>query len=299
MITSKILTFIKALYGIVIKIRYSLFSWNSCRLPSKGSGGELVIISLTSYGRRVDTSLPYVLISLLKQTRLPDRIVVWLDRSWADENLPKKLLGFKKNGVEFNYCEDYKSYKKLIPALSEYPKDIIITCDDDLFYDKHMVERLLNAHEKYPNTICCQLAHGIRYCGEKLQPYNQWDEEIYDVDKNVFPLGGSVCLYKKDFLYKDVVNYDLAKELCPKADDVWFFFMGLLKGSKRYVLPYTKDCVIPLDAFYQFFHRGASLMEDNLSQGMNDKQISTVMEHYSVNSKMISGNENYNNNAVL
>ena len=180
-----------------------------------------------------------------------------------------------------------------------FPNDIIITCDDDLFYNKHMVERLLSAHGENPNTICCQLAHGMKFVGEKLQPYNQWEEEIYDTHNNVFPLGGSGCLYKAEYLYKDVINYELAIRLAPKADDVWFFFMGLLNGSKRYVLPNIKDIVIPLDAFYQFFHKGASLMDENLSQGMNDKQISAVMDYYSITSKIICGHENYSNNSVL
>ena len=295
MIINKVKTLIKAFQGVLLKIWYIPFNKESYYLPlsENADGSEMVTISLTSYGRRVSKTLPYTLISLLKQSQRPNRIVVWLDNNWNDDNLPHKLQEFKKVGVEFKFCNDFKSFKKLIPALQEGKDEIIITCDDDLFYNKYMVERLLDAHRKYPNTICCQLAHGIRFMDGKMLPYNQWEEEIFDTSECVFPLGGSGCLYKRDFLYEDVVNYDLAKSLCPKADDVWFYFMGFKKNTQRYVLPYIKDIVIPLDAFYQFFHRGSSLMEDNLSQGLNDKQIQAVIEHYSLNV-----NEIYHNNRL-
>lgn len=292
-------TLIKALYGVVIKVKYFCFSISSYRLNSETNETESILVSLTSYGRRVHSTLPYVLISLLRQTYKPNRIVVWLDNSWNDEILPKKVLRLKKAGVEIRYCNDMKSFKKLIPSLQEFSNDIIITCDDDLFYSKYMVERLLKAHKQHPKTICCQLAHGIRFQEGELQPYSQWVEEIFDTEKLVFPLGGSGCLYKSDYLYKDVVNYGLASELSPKADDVWFFFMGVLNGTKRYVLPFHKDSVIPLDAFYQFFHRGSSLMEDNLSRGMNDIQIKAVMDYYAINSKMIFKYENNGDITIL
>lgn len=281
-INSKITTLIKALYGVLLKVKYGFINVGGSRLIDETSAGEKVTVSLTSYGRRVRSTLPYVLISLLRQTRRPNRIVVWLDNSWNDNILPQKLIRFKNIGVEFKYCEDYKSYKKLIPSLLAYPDDIIITCDDDLFYKKNMVERLLQAHQKHPNTICCQLAHGVCSSNRELLPYNEWEEEIFDKDCDVFPLGGAGCLYKKEFLYEDVVNYELASTLAPKADDVWFFFMGVLNKTKRYVLPYQSNCVTPLDAFYQFFHRGSSLMEENLTMNMNDKQIKSVMDYYSI-----------------
>lgn len=288
-IIRKIDTLIKAIKGICLKLRFIFYNPQSFSLHSVGNleGSVKVIISLTSYGRRVEKVLPFALISLLRQTRRPNKIVVWLDNSWNDNNLPKCLCKFVKAGVEFKYCDDYKSFKKLIPSLNEYPDDIIITCDDDLFYSKYMVERLLDAHRSHPNTICCQLAHGIVKKDGLLLPYNQWTEEIYDEVKNVFPLGGAGCLYKREYLHGDIVNYELANSLAPKADDVWFYFMGLIKGANRYVLPYQKNNVLPLDAFYQFFHSGSSLMDDNLSQGLNDKQIEAVLNHYSIKKKEI------------
>ena len=44
-----------------------------------------------------------------------DRIIVWLDEdNWSDENFPKRLQTFRRQGVEFKFWEDIRSYKKLI-----------------------------------------------------------------------------------------------------------------------------------------------------------------------------------------
>lgn len=88
-----------------------------------------LIVSMTSYGRRVEKSVVYYsLVSILRQTVKPDRIILCLDGiKWNDENLPKKLVSLKKKGVEFLFCEDMRSYTKLIPCLVKYPNDSIIT----------------------------------------------------------------------------------------------------------------------------------------------------------------------------
>ena len=97
-----------------------------------------LIVSLTSYGRRVDKGY-YTIISLLRQTYKPDAIILWLDKdNWDDSKLPKSIQDLKKKGLEVKYCIDLRSYKKLIPALLEYPKSIIVTCDDDIYYKKNM-----------------------------------------------------------------------------------------------------------------------------------------------------------------
>ena len=53
---------------------------------------------MTSYGRRVEKSVVYYsLVSILRQTVKPDRIILCLDGiKWNDENLPKKLVSLKK-----------------------------------------------------------------------------------------------------------------------------------------------------------------------------------------------------------
>ena len=244
---------------------------------------EKVIISLTSYGRRVSKILPYTLISLLRQTYKPDMIVLWLDSdNWNDDNLPKKLVKLKQYGLTIKYCKDLKSYKKLIPALEMFPNDVIVTCDDDIFYKKDMLERLMKEYEKDPTRIYVHRAHKLKFSEKgELLPYNDWENQISGVAGNlVFPTGGAGCLYKRSLLYKDICREDLFMKLAPKADDVWFFFMEVLQRIPRYVLPYRGYIYIPLDGFYQYFHKEASLAASNCKESQNDVQIRNVMNYY-------------------
>ena len=70
--------------------------------------------------------------------------------------------------------------------------------------------------------------------------------------------------------------------LSPKADDVWFYFMEKLAKTECYVLPYDGQVIIPLDAFFQHFHKGASLASLNCRESQNDVQIRNVMKHYNL-----------------
>ena len=109
---------------------------------NKSPREEKVIISLTSYGRRVRKTLPLTITSLLKQTYKPDMVLLWLDYSWQNKDLPSRLKKLIDYGLTIKYCEDIKSYKKLIPTLLEYPNEVIITTDDDVFlYDLNEMKK--------------------------------------------------------------------------------------------------------------------------------------------------------------
>ena len=281
----KLSILLNAIHGEILKIWYCLefvhipygITKNSC------FEGERLIVSLTSYGRRVKSVLPFTIISLLRQTYKPDMIILWLDSdNWNDDNLPKKLVKLKQYGLTIKYCKDLKSYKKLIPALEMFPNDIIVTCDDDIFYKKDMLERLMKEYEKDPTRIYVHRAHRLKFSERgELLPYNDWENEISGVAGNlVFPTGVAGCLYNRSLLYKDICREDLFMKLAPKADDVWFFFMEVLQRTPRYVLPYRGYIYIPLDGFYQYFHKEASLAASNCKESQNDVQIRNVMNYY-------------------
>lgn len=280
---SKLKVLFLALMGEAVKL--------ACRLgvlrPRQGVNQtekrkQRVIVSLTSYGRRVNDVVSFTIISLLRQTYKPDEIVLWLDHDhWNDQNLPTSLIRLKTYGLTVRYCKDIKSYKKLIPALHAYPDSLIITCDDDIYYRSNMVERLIRAYEQDPSCIYTHRAHLVSFDSQdKLLPYNDWKEEISATSSRVFPTGGGGCLYSLQLLHEDIDREDLFMSLAPMADDVWFYFMELLKGTPRCALPYKGYIFIPLDVFYQFLHKDSNLSNTNCKESQNDVQIRNVMNHY-------------------
>lgn len=114
-----------------------------------------LIVSLTSYPERINT-VSQAINTLLQQTLKPDKLILWLANEQfpnKELDLPADLLKLKELGLEINWCEDLKSYKKLIPSLHLFPDDIIVTADDDLYYQPDWLESLYKSYLKNPDCI--------------------------------------------------------------------------------------------------------------------------------------------------
>ena len=247
------------------------------------NGDEEFIVSLTSYGRRVKTNVVYyTLVSLLRQTVRPSKIVLCLDKTkWSENNLPSKLLSLKSKGIEFLFCDDVRSYTKLVSALIKYRDCPIITVDDDIWYDKHTIEQLIEAHNQNPNDICCIQALKVESKNGILSKYVEWEDlkGCYDGRGRFFPEGFGGVLYPKKSLHPDVVDSNLFLELCPMADDIWFWFCGLRNNTEITVIK-KKGADYSFDALYQFFHKGSALTHSNRFENQNDIQIQSILSYY-------------------
>ena len=241
-----------------------------------------LVVTLTSYGRRATKTVPHVLASLLVQTKRPDRIILWLDNiNFSDTRLPKPLAVMRdKYGVEIRFCEDTRSYKKLIPTLQLCPNDILVTVDDDLLYKRRLLEKLYKAHLETPDMRLCALAHQPIIENGAFVPYKKWKHNImYHSENRIFPLGGAGTLYPPHSLHADVTDKSLFMQLAPQADDIWFWAMGELAGTKTRLIDFGYP-FYQVDLLYQLMHKDASLMASNLHEDNNDKQIRNVLNHY-------------------
>ena len=109
-----------------------------------------VIISLTSF----PAAIPYAaqaIQSLLDGSVLPDKLVLYLTFSqFGEKGVPEELLKMAERNPVFeirNYDRDIRSYRKLIPALQDFPDAVIVTADDDVAYHRHMLRDLLKDEE--------------------------------------------------------------------------------------------------------------------------------------------------------
>ena len=279
----KIRLFILALEGELIKL------FIRCRLlkiphlkHNSSENQDKVTVSLTSYGRRVSSTVYYTLISLLRQTHKPSRILLWLDKNeWSIDSIPKRLKDLVEKGIEIKFCENIKSYKKLIPTLIENRNTNIITVDDDIFYPRELVEEFLKMHHKYPNNIISNVGHKLKFKNGKLLPYNEWELDTNILCSIIFPTGAGGVLYPAHSLNTEITDEKIFMKLAPNADDVWFFFMAYLNRTKVIKCDTNLE-LIPVDLFYQKFHIGSSLRDTNCGLSHNDLQIRNVMKHYKI-----------------
>lgn len=273
---------INSVLGICYKILVDIGILNVPKLETDNPVN--VIVSLTSYGRRVRGSIVYyTLVSLLRQRTQPRRIILWLDKNeWNDDTLPIKLKRLKEKGVQISYCDDIKSYKKLIPTVKEYPECPIITFDDDVIYSNDTVLRLLVEHRLYPQDIVC--LHAARVSAKNGIPcdYKSWPDLNVECNGSmIFPIGEGGVLYPPKSLHVDLTNQELFMRYCPKADDIWFWICGLRNNTnKRFIKKEGKNLF--LDGLYQYFHKGSALTQDNRFENSNDVQFKEVFDYYNI-----------------
>lgn len=243
-----------------------------------------ITVSLTTYGRRF-YSVHTTIESIMQQTMKPNKIVLWLDKSFEKMQMPIVLKNQEKRGLEIRFCEDIKSYKKLIPTLSLYPNDTIITCDDDVIYSPDMIENLTREYLVNPSKkiIYANVCHKIKLSSSGcLLSYAKWEHNTSDevASKYIFPVGVGGVLYPPKSLYHDVNNINKFMELSPFGDDIWFKAMGYLNGyiCKKVKTPSENS----VDYLENIDFRDSGLAQLNNIQNHNDSQINNVFNEYKI-----------------
>lgn len=279
----------KILWNSLIGYIYKCFvDMRLLRIPDL-KGTHEVVVSVTSYGRRVSNEVVYyTLVSLLRQSEQPQRIILWLaEDEWNDEILPKKLLKLKDKGIEIRYCKDICSYKKLIPTLKICPNTNVMTVDDDVIYRTDMIQEVWKKHLEKPSAIVCMNASEPIVENGIPKYYSKWQKiQNNAIGMTIFPVGVGGILYPSGSLHSDVMREELFMKICPMADDIWFWFCGLRNSTEKiYIKKKYQD--LSFDALYQYFHKGSALTHTNRFEHANDKQFKDLFEFYDI--KLLNG----------
>ena len=109
---------------------------------------------MTTWKKRI-FNIPIVLRSILKQTKLPDKIVINLAKDeFANlDDIPSPVKEFIENHlIELNIVdENTKVYKKIIPTMLKYKNDLVLSIDDDFIYPPNMINDFYETYKLYPN----------------------------------------------------------------------------------------------------------------------------------------------------
>jgi len=210
-------------------------------------GDKRLIVSLTTFPARIN-KVHIPIKRILRNSVQPNMVVLYLARPQFSNELDdvseelRRLLK-KDTRFQIRFLDgDIRSFKKLVPALSDFPDDYIMTIDDDVYYRKHLIAKLLKRAAKYPGSI---IAGRVRYAKLDRQgnfkTYKEW--RLNTIFANWYKLGsrprhrnlmtgvGGV-LYPPKSLHEDVLREDLFRKLVPTADDIWFWAMAARAGTK-------------------------------------------------------------------
>lgn len=207
-----------------------------------------VVVSMTSFPAAISFAYQAIL-SILNGSVLPDKLVLYLTLSqFKDGKVPENLKSLSEANPVFeirNYDRDIRSYRKLIPALNDFPDAAIVTVDDDVLYHKHMLRDLLKLHLQMPDAV---LAHRVRRI-DLTKPYKSWKKyrwynflfkRIHKSNRNLQTGVGGV-LYPPHSLKKDMLNVDLFTKIAPTTDDIWFWAACIANDHVVVPVPFGRN----------------------------------------------------------
>lgn len=272
-------TFCKTIFNIAYRIKF-IFP-QSYGLNVNEERKEHIIVSLTSFPDRMNT-IHMCLRSLLSQKMKPDKIILYLSKEqFENTEIPKKVLNLKQYGLQIDFCEDLKPHKKYFYAMQEYPKDIVITVDDDVFYRSNLIRDLVEEHKKRKEEIICTRAHKMKFVNGKLLPYKEWDYETIDIQESshyLMATGVGGVLYPPEILPAYTFDKDKIIKLCLFADDVWLKAVEIKAGKKVYAIPATKTkYVVGIWGSEQ-----VALNHSNVGENKNDQFIKNAFSYFNL-----------------
>lgn len=243
--------------------------------------GEEVVVSLTTFGKRIN-EVYLAIESIMQGTVKPNRIVLWLaEDEFKGKNLPVTLQKQQKRGLQIEYCEDIRSYKKIVPTMEKYPDACVVTIDDDVMYEFDLLENLVNAHLAHPDDVCACRIHRITL-DERQKPksYLKWQWEAWPLDKSNlnFLTSGGGTLFPSHCFVNEFFNKEAFMSLCPYADDVWINAMIWMSGRK--VCKAYTHSKTGCDYLESYLEQDDALSNDNVINFRNDVQIKAVMDKY-------------------
>lgn len=187
------------------------------------------VVSLTSYGKRIDTV--FLTIESIGRGRMkPGRLILWLDEESTLADPPATLRRLVKRGLEIHPTENYRSHKKYLPYVlsADFFQQPLVTADDDVIYPQHWLEHLYAAYNQYPSVINCFRARKLNIQDGKLLPFTTWPFcNSSEPSHRHFSEGVGGVIFPPRFLTALKLADKGFADKCPRHDDVWLNVLAL------------------------------------------------------------------------
>lgn len=270
----------KLLY-IFYKIRITIMSKNKLK-----ENANNIIVSITSIPSRFDR-LYMSLETIFHQTLKPSKIVLYLGNNIDKTKIPKKILDMQKRGLVIKFRDDVnlKPHTKYFYAMQEYKNNIIITFDDDIFYNKNVIKILYSSYLKYPNAVCCMRPSKITFDNNMIKNYLSW-EGFYNGDDALIPnhylcaTGVGGVLYPPHIMPEETFDLNLISKMALCQDDLWLKFIEVKNNIKV-----VKACKKNYKNHSINGTQDITLSQSNILENRNDKYLSILNDYFKLTKK--------------
>ena len=199
------------------------------RKPVVDPSGELVL-STTTHGVRLKT-VHLAIESVARGTRLPRRMILWLDDPAAARRLPRTLKRLQDRGLEIvQVPPGWKVHTKYFGFAKSGTDDgsALATCDDDIIYPPTWLENLEARHREYPDSIVCYRAHVVGLTDDGIAQYQTW-RACESAAPSLLHLSTSVSGQVLPAVLLDVARQagEAFRSVAPNNDDVWLHHLAV------------------------------------------------------------------------
>ncbi len=221
----------------------ALFARRPPPLPIEPDGRR-VVVSLSTLPDRIENLRP-TLQCLLRQTRLPDEIVIAIPEFSLRQQRGYLIPAFLKElpTVRILHSDsDWGPATKFIPAIqselaSDRPETLIVIVDDDRLYPRDAIATFLRYHAQLPNAALC-------FRGAVMPRSFDWREakmlhghKLRSPQPVAVITGCGSYLVQPKFFDVSLWNYAAAPDAAFYMDDIWISGCLDRSGVKKYVVP--------------------------------------------------------------
>ena len=189
-----------------------------------------IIISITSYPKRINNIQIVIKLLLDKQTLCPDKIYLWLSEeefSNKEKDLPQELLNLINNNssIYLKWVKKNTYVHKRHEIFKYVNNGYIFLIDDDVEYNSNLIESVVNISKEYPNTIILYNRYSPHiYNGIKIKYKRNDDCILGGPYVNTFRWCGQSMIpadiYPKEILSDEYQN--IRNNTSPVSDECWF-----------------------------------------------------------------------------
>ena len=229
---------------VVQKLSQRQESAPRCDIPDQ------VVVSLTTIPDRLPNIRP-TLNSVLDQSRRPDAIFLNLPTESRREGRRYEIPPFLNDyrSVEVVHCgRDWGPATKVLPTLeriTEHNARIVVT-DDDQIYPHNMIETLVAASEKFPDSVVCSRGFCVPANFDIYERNTIYGTHINKAIPIEIVQGSAGYLVKRQFFDQQIFDYSPAPKEAFFQDDIWLCGHLARTGIDRYVVPF-ENCFSRID----------------------------------------------------
>lgn len=248
-----------------------------------------VYVSITSISGH-ESMLQQSLVSLLSQSRTPDRIFVHLshepylfDRGFPDgwnsvQDPVRTLINENTDLIEVRWVPNTGSFRKFLPLLTDKLTEncLIVSVDEDTVYHPQLLENMVAGFERNGGSACVNCRGFTLKQVKGLYSYEDREAVVTPVALHNFATGKGGILYHPSMFekYFHVMNDPfLIARLCPTSHDIYFNLWRWANGYEMYLnteQPWmVKDMTDKARSMFDQF---------NSKNGANTKQLRHMMQ---------------------